>query len=366
MGDPTPPEMPEPKQKIAIVGCGVFAQNHIRAWTLLDGAELVAVCDRHESRARAASVLAGGVPYFTDMQAMLTTTSPDVVDIVTSPLSHRSLAQICADNGTSAIIQKPLAMTLDESVAIVAAAERAGVTMMVHENFRFQQPIREVRRLLATGTIGAPRYCSVGFRTSYTVFPRENGLKHGNRLILMDMGVHVFDVARFLMGDIIDLSCKIGETRTEPAADAMASAILSFANGAIGVVEASSSSSLPYNSGLDTLITVEGEGGGITLGRRGEIAVRSGGDERFYSVGPSQPSWGDPRWAVVQDSVIQTCRHWVDAANGKVALELSVEDNLNTLAAVEACYLSAANGGCLVAPGEVLSDARQRFANATD
>jgi D-apiose dehydrogenase len=349
------------KQKVAVVGCGFFAQNHIQAWTSLDGADLVAVCDRHSERAKAASELAGGVPFFADISEMLNAVSPDVVDIVTSPQSHRALAEICAKHKTNAIIQKPLAMSLADSMAIVDIAHKAGVVMMVHENFRFQKPIREVKGIMASGAIGKPRYASVSFRTSYKVFPRDSTLQLGDRLVLMDMGVHVFDVARFLMGDISDLSCKTMHANTESSAEDMATAVVGFENGTMGLVQTSSSSILPNNRGIDTLITVEGERGSVVLGYGGKISVRSEDEDRSFVVETKQPAWGNARWAVVQDSVVETCRHWIDAANGVVKLEISVDDNLKTLAAVEACYVSAEERGAVVAPDAILTELRARL-----
>jgi len=343
-------------QRVAVVGCGFFAQNHIQAWRSLEGAELVAVCDTQPERARDAAQLAGGVACFTDISDMLRKAAPDVVDIVTSPPSHRALAEICAAHKTHAIIQKPLAMTLDESLAIAETAKRAGVRMMAHENFRFQQPIREVKKIIAGGAIGELRYCSISYRTSYKVFPRDPSLQEGDRLILIDMGVHVFDVARFLMGEVSELSCRL--TRTK-AGDDMASAVVGFASGAIGTVEVSSASLLPVSVGIDTLISVEGRTGSVILGRGGEISVRRGDEISNYVACPPPPPWGSPRWGGVQNSVIETCRHWLDAINGKVEMEVSIEDNLKTLAVVEACYRSAAARGATIAPAEVLAKARE-------
>jgi D-apiose dehydrogenase len=348
------------KQKVAVVGCGVFGQNHIQAWHSLDGAELVAVCDGHPERAREASELVGGVPSFTDISAMLEATSPDVVDIITSPRSHRALAEICAAHRTNAIIQKPLAMAFADSIAVADLARKAGVTMMVHENFRFQRPIREVKKIIQSGEIGTPRYCSVNFRTSYKVFPRDVTLQNGERLVLMDVGVHVFDVARFLMGNIVDLACKTLKKSAGSEAEDMASAVVGFSGGAMGIVQTSSSSLLPNNRGIDTLISVEGDTGGVVLGYDGKISVRTGDNERTFSARPEQPSWGNPRSGTMQDSVVETCRHWIEAANGVVPLELSVDDNLNTLAAVEACYISAASGGTLVKLDQILSASRKQ------
>ena len=134
----------------------------------------------------------------------------------------------------------------------------------------------------------------------------------------------------------------------------MASAVLSYANGAMGVVEASSSSRLPHGRGINTSITIEGDGGGVVLGPEGLVSVRSGEDEQSYTVEPRRYAWSTSRWTGVQDSVVETCRHWLEAVNGRVAFEVSLEQNLNTLAAVEACYVSAAADGSVADPAAIL------------
>ena len=138
----------------------------------------------------------------------------------------------------------------------------------------------------------------------------------------------------------------------------MASALVGFANGAMGLIEASWSSFLPVDPFPETLIAVEGTEGSVILDRHYQIQLRSGRDVRTYSAEPSRPSWGERPWHVVQDSVIETCRHWLETTRKGIQPETSVADNVNTLAAVEACYASIASGGGAVRLVDVLAAAR--------
>ena len=342
-------------QRVAIVGCGFFAPNHIQAWKGLAEAELVAVCDLDAGKAAAAATLAGGVPAYSDAARMIEEQRPDVVDIVTTAPSHLPLARLCAERGTAAIIQKPLAFSLEDAAEIGAVAQAAGVPMMVHENFRFQHPIREVGRIVASGAIGEPRYCRVEFRCGHDIFTGQPYLKEDERLVLMDIGVHVLDVARFLMGEITELSCRTQQVRTDVRGEDMATVLAGFEGGGMGVIGASWGSFLPDDPFPETLIEVDGRDGSVLLDRHYKISVRSGDTVEHRDAEPACPSWGERPWHVVQDSVVNTCRHWLDAAAGRVALETSVADNLRTLAAVEAAYASAAAGGASVRPSEVLA-----------
>jgi predicted dehydrogenase len=345
------------RQRIAIIGCGFFAPNHIQAWKSLQDAELVAVCDRDPERTRAAAQLANA-PAFTDPTRMLQDIKPDVVDIVTTAPSHLELARLCAERGIAAIIQKPLALSLEQALAIVDLAVRANVSMMVHENFRFQKPIREVKALVASGAIGEALYCSVRFRCGHDVFTDQPYLRQDDRLVLADIGVHIFDVARFLMGEITDLSCRVQRLRPDVRGEDMASALASFASGAIGLIEASWSTYLTDDPFPETLISVEGTQGSVVLDRQFAIKVRSGTESREFSAEPACPSWGERPWHVVQDSVIETCRHWLETVPHGISPATSVADNVRTLATVEACYASAAANGTVVSVDAMLEKAR--------
>lgn len=337
-------------QRVAIIGCGFFAPNHIHAWRSLSTAKIVAVCDLNASRAAAAADLAGGAPVYTDARHMLNEQQPHVVDIITTASSHLPLATLCAASGIPTIIQKPLALNLEEATAIVRISNLTHVRMMVHENFRFQQPMQEIKRILDAGEIGSPQYCRICFRCGYDIFSGQSYLRETDRLILMDNGVHVFDVARFLMGEISNVSCRTRRVRPDIRGEDMATALVGFEQGATGVVECSYSSFLPSDPFPETLVTVEGDRGSIVLERRYQLSIRSGESVRTYSVEPEVPVWGHRPWHVVQDSVVRTCRHYLDVAAGRAPLQTSVQDNIKTLAVLEACYRSASRNGALQAP----------------
>ena len=132
--------------RIGVIGCGFYAQNHLNAWRDLApfGAALTAVCDVDSAKAKAAGETFG-VPWHTDVKNMLSVEKLDAVDIVTRQDTHREIAEITIAHGVATIVQKPFAPTWEDATAIVEAARKAGVWLAVHENFRFQAPLRAVR-----------------------------------------------------------------------------------------------------------------------------------------------------------------------------------------------------------------------------
>ena len=133
------------KIRIGLIGCGFYAQNHLNAWRDLapDGAVLAAVCDVDPAKARAAGE-AFGTPWHTDVEAMLSAEKLDAADIVTRQDTHRAIAEKTIAHGLATIVQKPFAPSWEDATAIVDAARRAGVWLAVHENFRYQAPMRAV------------------------------------------------------------------------------------------------------------------------------------------------------------------------------------------------------------------------------
>ena len=102
------------------------------------------------------------MPAFSTLGELIEKTKPDLLDIVTPPETHLALVREAAARGLPVICQKALAPTYAEAVELVEAAERAGIALVVHENFRWQPWYREARRFVQEGRFG--KLHSVAFR----------------------------------------------------------------------------------------------------------------------------------------------------------------------------------------------------------
>ena len=105
-----------------------------------------------------------------DPNALFGTERLDFVDIATRMETHHDLVLLALRHGVRTIVQKPFAPDWQQCVAMVEAAEAAGVKLAVHENFRFQAPMRRVREVLGSGAIGAQTWARLGFRTGFDVY----------------------------------------------------------------------------------------------------------------------------------------------------------------------------------------------------
>jgi predicted dehydrogenase len=335
----------------ALIGCGFFAQNHLHAWREMaaEGIELVAVCDTDIARARTAAQVFGIPRAYGDAAAMMKTEQLDFVDIATRMETHLELVTLAARRRTRIIVQKPLAPDGKQAKQIVELCRDADVQLAVHENFRFQGPMRKLKALVEEGSIGQVTWARIAFRTGFDVYRNQPYFHHEPRLAILDVGIHVLDLARFFLGEVERVSCETQSRNAENIGEDTATMLLRHVSGAVSVVECSYESRLDPDPFPETLISLEGEAGSIQLlpNSRAHIAC---GDvvEDIELASPLLP-WTEKPWHIVQESVLTTQRAIIAAWRAGREAETSGRDNLKTFALVEAAY-EAANSGRATAP----------------
>jgi predicted dehydrogenase len=332
--------------KGAVIGCGFFAQNHLNAWRDLeaDGVELAAVCDLDGAKAVQAAEAFGVQRHHTDVQAMLEAEKLDFVDVVTTMATHRKLVELAARAGVPVIVQKPFAPRIDDCRAMVAACAKAGVPLMVHENFRFQRPLMAVREVLDQGTIGQPFFGRISFRSGFDVYANQPYLANEKRFLILDLVIHLLDVARFLFGEVRWLTCRTASIRPGLAGEDTATLMLAHEDGTTCVVDATFEAPQDPDPFPETLIEIDGAAGTLRLrqGYQLHVTTRSGSEQR--DVSPRLLPWASRPWHGVQESVLETQRHWVGCLRSGREPATSGADNLRTFALCEAAYASAATG----------------------
>lgn len=331
----------------ALVGCGFFAQNHLHGWAEVEGVDLVAVCDLDEARARAAAE-AFGAEAFTDAGAMLAAAAPDFVDVATTAPTHRTLVETALGAGAAAICQKPFAETMADAEAMVAAAEAAGRPLLVHENFRWQRPFREAHRLMTEGRIGRPHSARLAFRHFHDVYAAQPYLAETPRLAIMDVGLHLFDLARRFMGEVEAVSCLTQHRNPRVRGEDAFAALLAHEGGRTSVVECSFATHLDPEPFPETEAVIEGSDGSLTLSTNFRLTLHRPGSHESMDVEPPVPPWGARPWHGVQESVVAFQTHARDAILGRVEPQPSGADNLRTLAVAMAAYESAETGRTVV------------------
>ncbi len=130
--------------KVAVVGAGFWGSNHLRVLRDIGSVELVGVCDIDVSRAEKAAKKHGLQNYFKDFKEMLERTKPDAVTVCTPSTTHAAIAMTCLDHGCDLLIEKPMASTVSEAVAIIDRMHKAEAEVMVGfiERFNPSRPAR--------------------------------------------------------------------------------------------------------------------------------------------------------------------------------------------------------------------------------
>lgn len=325
----------------ALIGCGFFGAIQLDGWSRVNGARIVALGDADEERAAALGEQHGIAARYTAIDTLLQQEALDFVDIATRPASHRELAGPAARHGCAILCQKPLAPSMAEAIALVQESERAGVRLMVNENWRWQPWYREMKRLLDTGAVGRPHY--FGFRHRATdglarpPYPNQPYFAEMPRLLLFETAVHFIDTARFLLGDPETIYCRHHRVNPAILGEDCVLAHLTMAGGATVALDASRCAAgkegPAFGEGW-----LEGDEGQLALDADGTLTLtgRDGTTRRHDYALPVTGYRGD--------SCRATQQHFVDSLRHGTPFETGGAEYLRTFAAVFAGYESAETG----------------------
>lgn len=327
--------------RVAGVGAGYFSQFHYKSWQRIDNVDLVGVCDTDLGRARAIDADCA----FADAEDMIARVSPDLVDIITPPASRLAVVESVTAAGLPMIVQKPLADDLMDAQDLARVARKAGIPMLVHENFRFQPWYREARRLLDSGLLGEPQGIQFRLRPGDGRGPdaylaRQPYFRQMPRFLIHETAVHFVDTFRYLMGEVGSVLADLRRLNPVIAGEDAAVVLFRFQNGASGIFDG------------NRLAEMEARNPRLTMGEMllecSEAQLRLNGDGSLFLKPLGQPeraheyAWQDRDFGGDCVHAFQThaVAHFLDGAEA----ETSVDKYLRNVRIVEAIYESAADG----------------------
>ncbi|MEM7694218.1 MAG: Gfo/Idh/MocA family oxidoreductase [Pseudomonadota bacterium] len=332
--------------KVATVGAGYFAGFHHEAWARMKNVALVAVCDTALDRAEAMARDHGAPAAYDDPEKMLTTERPDLLDIAVPPAGHRALVALAARHGVHAICQKAFTRSLAEAQEAVALAKAAGITLAIHENFRFQPWYREAKRLITAGHLGEIFGAHFRLRPGDGKGPRayldrQPYFQTMERFLIHETGIHFIDTFRFLFGEARDVFADLRQLN--PAINGEDAGLLLLTHGA-GIKTLFDGNRLADHAAENRRLTmgeftVEGSAGTLRLDGNGRLFVRPFGTNDDT---PHTYAWSAKGFA--GDCVFALQRHVVDHLIDGAPLENSGEDYLQNLRVEAAAYQSAKAG----------------------
>jgi predicted dehydrogenase len=237
-----------------------------------------------------------------------------------------------------------MAPTLAEAEAMVAACRKSDVQFLIHENWRWQTPIRALKGTLKDNRIGPVFRARVTYSNSFPVFENQPFLKDLDQLILTDMGTHILDIVRLLFGEARTVFCRTARVHPGIKGEDVATLMLGMESGATVTCEMSYASRVEHDRFPETYVCIEGERGSIELGPDYWIRLTTEAGTLAKRFPPPFYRWADPRYALAQVAGVACNADLLGALRGQHPAETTGEDNLKTLRLVFGAYDSARSG----------------------
>ncbi len=332
----------EEKLKFAVLGTGFWSDFQIKGWQEIEGVELVALCDPEGDKAEESAKRHGINRFYQDASALLENETLDFVDIISSIPSHAQLVRLAAKKGVHVICQKPMAEDFQTCKELVEVCQKAGVQFFIHENARFQLPIRACKDLIQNGEIGQPFKARLTFCSGFPVFENQPSLANLDQFIISDLGVHLLDTARFLFGEVEQIYCQTQKVNPKIKGEDVANILMRMQNGIDCFVEMSYASYLEKESFPQTLMLIEGDTGSMRLDHNHLLTLtQKGKGSSSWKVDPPVYAWADPDYALIHSSIVACNLNILSGLQGKGIGETSGADNLKTMELVFLSYDSA-------------------------
>jgi predicted dehydrogenase len=333
----------------ALIGCGYVARHHLEAWSRIPEANLVALCDLDRGRLEAAGAKLPHARLYDDPAALFEQEETlDFVEICTRPDSHRELVELAARYRVDVLCQKPAAAVRSDLKAMIEASVSTGVRLMFHENWRFRPWYRALRAEIDAGSIGRPIRLRIAHRDTRALRPdgydEQPYFKTMPRLILLEMGCHLVDTARFLIGEVQTVSATLGRFGRHSLGEDVATLTLYFAGGCLGLLDMSwcSPPDLARPEWALNETAAEGTGGTLKVLSDGSIEWTSPGGRREHRPVPMPP---DDQ--VYVEGYAATQRHFLQGLLTGSEHETRATDTLRTMDVVWTAYRAAEEGRTL-------------------
>ena len=346
------------KIKVAVIGVGGISEVHINGYKQLPNVELYAFCDIDEKKLKVKGEKHGVTRLYTDEAKMLAELPEiDAVSVCTWNAAHAPCSIMALEAGKHVLCEKPMAMNAQEAQAMLDAAKKNNRVLMIGFVRRFGNDCAVLKDFIDAGDFGEIYYC----KANYT---RRNGCPGGwfgdksrsGGGPLIDLGVHVIDLVRYLMGNPLPVSVYgvtydklkdrpgvkksagyVSETVTEkPIFDVedLASALIRFDNGATLAVEAAFSMNIPHDTGK---IEIYGTKSGAILDP--EVHIYTQQNNYLTNVTLAQST------ALSFDGLFENeIAHYVKCITEGIPCRNPGEDGVTLMKILDAVYESAKTG----------------------
>lgn len=253
--------------RLALVGCGRIAKRHAELLSgVVANAKLVAVCDIDAEKARSFGERYG-VDWYQSIDEMMSRARPDVVSVLTPSGLHCEHVLQLAPFGKHIVVEKPMALTLDDADAMIAACDAHNCRLFVVKQNRFNVPVVKLREAMETKRFGKLVMGTVRVRwcrpQSYYDMDAWRGTWALDGGVLTNQASHHVDLLEWMMGEVETVYAKSATALVNIETEDTAIAVLKFRNGALGAIEATTAT---RPKDLEGSISILGEKGTVEIG----------------------------------------------------------------------------------------------------
>lgn len=324
--------------RYALIGCGRISPNHIEA-ARNNELEFAAMCDVIPGAMEEKSDWFGldSVRKYTDYKELLAAEKPELAAICTESGRHAEIALDCIAAGCNVIIEKPIALSIADADAMIAAGRNKGVVVCANHQNRFNKSVQYIRKALEEGRFGRLSHGAAHVRwnrgESYYKQAPWRGTWAQDGGCLMNQCIHNIDLLRWMMGDEVEEVMAYTDQLGHPYLEAedLGLALVKFRNGSYGLIEGTTN---VYPNNLEETLYIFGENGTVKAGGASDNIIQvwnfaDGKDDPqmvmdTYSENPPNVyGFGHtPLYADVIAAIKEGRKPLVDAEAGKRALEL--------------------------------------------
>ena len=330
------------KIRVACLGAGYFSAFHYDAWRRLGSVEHVASVDSNIEAARST-----GLNAYASLEDMFDAEQPDLLDIITPPSTHMKAIQTAIKKGVSTIIcQKPFCSSLQEARKATELAEKHDVSLVVHENFRFQPWYRTMKQTLDEGLIGQLHQVAFRLRTgdgqgADAYMERQPYFQNMDRFLIHETGIHWIDTFRYLMGEPSAVYADLRKMNPHIKGEDAGLFIMEFEAGKRAVFDANRHLDHKAVNCRTTLgeCLLEGTAGTITLEGDGSLWLRKFGNQESTLLLEAYKDTSDAN-SFAGDCVFALQQHVVDALMENGEFENTARQYLRNMEIEEAIYQS--------------------------